>query len=282
MYAGLGRTTARSRYSISPREMVMSFWRNRSLIWQMTRRDVIGRYRGSVMGIVWSFFHPILMLGVYTFVFSVVFKTRWVGGDSTKAGFAIMLFVGLIIHGLFSECVSRAPVLVLNNVNYVKKVVFPLEILAWVGMASALFHASVSTAVLVIFYAAVNASLHWTIVFFPLVLAPFILLIMGLSWFLAATGVFLRDITQTMGIITTVLLFLSPVFYPATALPEAYQAVFNVNPLTFMIEQARDVLINGKLPDWVGLTVYSLVSISTAWAGFAWFQRTRNGFADVV
>lgn len=275
-------TTLRSRHGISIRNMIRSFWEHRSLIAQMTRRDVIGRYRGSVMGIVWSFFHPILMLGVYTFVFSVVFQTRWSGADTTKTGFAIMLFVGLIIHGLFSECVNRAPTLVLSNVNYVKKVVFPLEILPWVTMGSALFHAVASTLVLLAFYVLVNGSLQWTIVFFPLVVVPFMLLVMGLAWFLAATGVYLRDIAQTMSIVTTVLLFLSPVFYPATALPESYRVLLHINPLTFVIEQARDVLIHGQLPDWTGLLIYSVTSALVAWIGFAWFQRMRNGFADVV
>jgi lipopolysaccharide transport system permease protein len=270
------------QHSVTLFEIARSFWRNRELIWQMTKREVVGRYRGSVLGLFWSFFNPVLMLVVYTFVFSVVFKARWHAGSDSKTEFAILLFVGLIVHGLFAECANRAPGLMLGNVNYVKKVVFPLEILPWTTMGSALFHAGVSTVVLLCFYALVNASLHWTAIFLPLVLAPFILFIMGFAWFLASIGVFLRDVGQTIGIITTVLLFLSPVFYSVTALPESYRMYLYFNPLTFIIEQARNVLIWGNMPDWSGLALYSAVGLATAWLGFAWFQKTRKGFADVL
>ena len=248
----------------------------------MTQREVVGRYRGSVLGLFWSFFNPVLMLVVYTFVFSVVFKARWHAGSDSKTEFAIVLFVGLIVHGLFAECANRAPGLILGNVNYVKKVVFPLEILPWMIMGSALFHAGVSTAVLLCFYALVNVSLQWTAIFLPLILAPFILFTMGFAWFLSSIGVFLRDVGQTIGIITTVLLFLSPVFYSVTVLPESYRMYLYFNPLTFIIEQARNVLIWGKMPDWNGLAIYSVVGLATAWLCFAWFQKIRKGFADVL
>ena len=127
--------------------MAASVWRNRSLIVAMVKREVVGRYRGSIMGLAWSFFSPLLMLMIYTFVFSVVFKARWgVGGEESKTDFAIILFVGMIVHGLFAECVNRAPALILSNVNYVKKVIFPLEILPWVAFGSALFHTAISVA----------------------------------------------------------------------------------------------------------------------------------------
>jgi lipopolysaccharide transport system permease protein len=271
------------RFDATPSAMFSSIWRHRELIWQMSRREVVGRYRGSIMGLAWSFFNPVLMLIVYTFVFSVVFKTRWGGGaEESKADFAIILFVGMIVHGLFAECVNRAPGLILSNVNYVKKVVFPLETLSWVAMGSALFHALISTAVLIAAQLIINLNLPWTAVFFPLVLLPLLLATMGFAWFLAATGVFVRDIGQVTGIVTTVMLFLSPVFYPVSAIPPQYQAVLLLNPLTFVIEQAREVLIWGRVPDWLGLAVYLAVSLAIAWAGFWWFQRTRKGFADVL
>jgi len=267
----------------SPLEIARSFWRNRNLIWQLTRRQVVGRYRGSVMGLAWSFFNPILMLLVFTFVFSVVFKTRWgIGTEESKTDFAIILFVGMIIHGLFSECVNSAPGLILSNVNYVKKVVFPLEILPWVAMGSALFHALVSLAVWAVFYLLVYAGIHWTAVLFPLVILPLVLATMGIAWILTSLGVFVRDITQVIGILTTVLLFLSPIFYPVSALPQQYQMLLHLNPLTFMIEEARAVLIWGRLPDWAGWAVYFAISLAIAWIGFWWFQKTRKGFADVI
>ena len=268
--------------SVSPLFVFGSFWNQRSLIWEMTKRDVIGRYRGSAMGILWSFLNPILMLAVYTFVFSVVFRARWGGEDTSKIEFAIMLFVGLIIHALFAECVNRAPNLVLNNVNYVKKVVFPLEVLPWVSMGSALFHLLISVAVLLAAFALTHFYLHWTVVFLPLLLVPLVLLTMGVTWFVASIGVFLRDVGQTTGIVTTIMLFLSPVFFPVSALPAQYQVLIHVNPLTFMIEQARDVIVWGKQPDWQGLAIYFLASLAVAWLGLVWFQKTRRGFADVL
>jgi lipopolysaccharide transport system permease protein len=260
-----------------------SLWRNRQLILQLARREVAGRYRGSVMGLTWSFFNPVLMLLVYTFVFSVVFRARWgIGGEESKSDFAIILFVGMIVHGLFAECINRAPSLILSNINYVKKVVFPLEILPWVVMGSALFHLLVSLAVLLGALLVLNSYVPWTAILFPIVAVPLLLATMGLAWFFAATGVFVRDIGQTTGILTTVLLFLSPVFYPISVLPETYQYLLLLNPLTFIIEESRKVLIWGQLPDWAGLGIYSTLAMLFAWTGFWWFQRTRKGFADVV
>jgi lipopolysaccharide transport system permease protein len=201
------------RHSASPQAAALSLWRNRGLIWQLTKREVIGRYRGSFMGLVWSFVNPILMLVVYTFVFSVVFKARWgESGGTSKTEFAIILFSGLITFNLFAECVNRAPGLILSNVNYVKKVVFPLEIMPWVTMGAALFHALISVAVLLGFFLAFHHFVHWTVLLLPLVWLPFLLLTLGISWFLAATGVFLRDIGQIVGIVTTAMLFRSPSF----------------------------------------------------------------------
>jgi lipopolysaccharide transport system permease protein len=267
----------------SPLAIVASFWRNRQLIWQMTKRDVVGRYRGSVMGLAWSFFNPILMLSVYTFVFSVVFKARWGGGiEESKTEFAIILFAGMIVHGLFAECVNRAPGLILSNINYVKKVVFPLEILPWVAIGSAFFHALINIAVLLVFFLLMNFHLKWTVVFLPLVLLPLISFTLGIAWFLAALGVYVRDVGQAIGIVTSIMMFLSPVFYPISALPAEYQKFLLVNPLTFIIEQTRDVLVWGVHPDFGGLALYLAVSILMAWAGFFWFQKTRKGFADVI
>jgi len=260
-----------------------SLWRNRQLIAQMTRREVMGRYKGSVMGLAWSFFNPVFMLVVYTFVFSVIFKSRWgVGGEESKSQFAVVLFVGMIVHGLFAEVLNRAPGLIISNVNYVKKVVFPLEILPVIAMGATLFHSLISLGVLLTTIALFNGHLYWTAIFTPLVLLPLVIFTLGLAWMLASLGVFLRDVGQTIGIITTVLMFLSPVFYPMTAVPERFRPFIMANPLTFIIEQAREVLIWGRLPNWTGLGGYTLVAAAIAWAGYAWFQKTRKGFADVL
>lgn len=249
----------------------------------MTQREVVGRYKGSALGLAWSFFNPVFMLAVYTFVFSIVFKARWgLNEDESKTQFAVILFVGMIIHGLFAEVLNRAPALVLGNTNLVKKVVFPLEILTIINMGAALFHSLISITVLLSAFALLNGYLHWTIVFIPIVLMPLVILTVGIGWILASLGVFLRDVAQTIGIMTMVMMFLAPVFYPLTALPEQYRIWIMLNPLTFIIEQARAVLIWGQYPDWSGLAIYTILATVFAWMGYAWFQKTRKGFADVL
>jgi lipopolysaccharide transport system permease protein len=261
----------------------MSFWHNRQLIWQMTRREVAARYRGSLIGLAWSFINPLLMLLVYTFVFSVVFKSRWgVNANESRADFAIILFTGMIVYGLFAESINRAPGLIISNVNYVKKVVFPLEILAWVSLGSILFQSLMSFIVLLLAQVIINHVLPWTIIFLPLVLLPLVFAILGVSWFLAAMGVYVRDVGQITGVITTILMFLSAVFYPLSALPQEYQAILKINPLVTIITESRNVLIYGTLPDWFSLSIVLIAGFAIAAAGFWWFQKTRKGFADVL
>ncbi len=258
--------------------------RNASLIWQMTKREVVGRYRGSMFGLAWSFFNPLLMLAVYSFVFSFVFKSRWGGGggDQGRAQFAMMLFVGMTIHGLFAECVNRAPSLMLNNPSYVKKIVFPLEILPLVALLSAFFHTLVSLVVLLCGFALFKHFIFATALYLPIVLLPLMLMSLGVAWFLAATGVFVRDVGQITGLFTMVLMFLSPVFYPASALPEKYRFWLELNPLTLFIEQSRAVLLDGHAPDFGALGLALLGGIVVACAGFKYFQVMRKGFADVL
>ncbi|WP_158939960.1 ABC transporter permease [Burkholderia sp. S171] len=265
------------------RELLASTWRNRALILRMTVREVLGRYRGSLFGLAWSLFNPILLLVVYTVIFGVIFKSRWGGSQITNKGdFAIIIFAGMIVHGLFAECFTRSPGLIAGNPNYVKKVLFPLEVLPWISMGSALFHTCVSWVVLLIAQVVLRHALPWTAILFPIIMFPLVLGTMGCSWFLAATGVYLRDVTQITGIITTVLMFLSPMFYPVSALPPAYQNLLYINPLTFIIESAREVLIWGRQPNWTSWSFYLLASMLVAWFGFWWFQKTRKGFSDVL
>lgn len=268
----------------SPRALIKSILLNRNLIVQMTKREVIGRYKGSIMGMTWSFFNPILLLVVYTFVFSEIFKSRWggSGGDDSKTQFAVVLFVGMIFLNLFNDVLNRAPNLILANTNYVKKVIFPLEILPIISMGSALFHAMISLLVLLTAIILFNGYIHWTAVYIPLIFFPLIIVTTGLAWILASVGVFLRDVGQTISIITIILTFLSPVFYPINAVPEKFRFLIMANPLTFIIEQARDSLIWGHPPNWVGLIIYNIAALTIAWIGFIWFQKTRKGFADVL
>jgi lipopolysaccharide transport system permease protein len=269
-------------HSSSIVELFDSQWRNRQLIIRLIQRDVLLRYRGSLLGLAWSFFNPLVMLAVYTFVFSVVFKARWGVPGEDKINFAIILFVGLIVYGLFAECINRAPGLILSNTNYVKKVVFPLEILPSVALGSALFHAGISLAVLLSAQLLINQRLPWTVVTFPVILLPLLLATLGFAWLLSALGVYVRDISQITTIFTTVLMFLSPLFYPVSALPKSYQLWLHLNPLTFIIEEGRNVLIFGKTPNWIGWGLAFAMSILLSAGGFWWFQKTRKGFADVL
>ena len=270
------------KHNSSPLELVKSLLQHRNLIVQMTKREVIGRYRGSMLGLAWSFFNPLIMLAVYTLVFSTVFQAKWDVGSDSKTEFALVLFIGMIAHGVLAEILTTTPGLMLRNTSYVKKVVFPLEILPWVVMGSTLFHALISILVWSMFYFVVNLTFHWTVIFLPLILLPLVLFSMGVAWILASLGVYIRDIGQMMGVLATILLFLSPIFYPASRLPEPYRTIIYINPLTFIIEQARDVLMWGNMPNWHGLAIAMVVSMAVAWLGFFWFQKTRQGFADVL
>lgn len=269
----------RHSISFSP---IKSFFINRELILSLTRREILGRYRGSLIGVLWSFLTPLLMLGIYTFVFSVVFQARWGGDTGSKTDFALILFAGLMIFNLFSETINRAPGLVLENANYVKKVVFPIEILPIISLGTALFHFSISFLVWLLFTLLFRGIPPATIFMLPIVLAPFFLIILGASWALASLGVYVRDVHQIIGVFVTVSMFLSPLFYSISALPEPYRIFMHVNPLTFVIEQARNVMIWGEGIHWLGWGLYLLISLGVAELGFFWFSKTKKGFADVI
>lgn len=252
------------------------------LILQLGRREVLSRYRGTVMGIFWSFISPVVMLVVYTFVFSEVFKARWGVGGTDKTAFAVNLFAGIIVHGFFAECLSRSPTLMPQYVSYVKRVVFPLAILPPVVVVSALFHTFISVLVLLIAHFVLYGFVHWQALFLPLLMLPLVFVALGCTWLLTALGVFLRDIGQIMPVVITILMFMAPVFYPVSALPEAYQGWLYLNPLTPAIESARALLLQGELPGWQGYFLYLAAGLASAALGWAFFERARKGFADVL
>lgn len=260
-----------------------AIWRYRDLAWALSARQVQGRYRGSALGRGWSILNPLLMLAVYTFVFSSVFQARW--GDLQQAGplgFAINLFAGLITFNLFSETITQAPQLILSNANYATKVVFPLEILALANIVSAVFHAIASLGVLVAFELMATGGIPITIVLLPVVWLPLILGCLALSWVLSALGVFLRDIGQVVGVATNMLMFLSAVFYPLSALPAKWQKVLTLNPLVVIIEQTRRVAVSGKAPSTTYLIIGITGSLLLCELAYRFFQRARRGFADVL
>lgn len=268
--------------SLQSLAMVASVYKNRDLIFNLIKREVVGRYRGSAIGLLWSFLNPVFMLIVYTFVFSVVFKARWLGGSDSKIEFALVLFTGLLVFNLFSETINQAPNLIINNANYVKKVIFPLEILPVVALGAAAFHMLASLVVWLIFFLLFFTLPSWTILQLPLVLVPLILMTLGLAWLLASIGVYLRDVGQIIGLTTMALMFLSPIFYPVAVLPAEYQSIMHLNPLTYIIEDTRNVMIWGRGISWSLWGYWTAASILVAWLGFAWFQKTRKGFADVI
>lgn len=252
------------------------------MVWELSKREVLARYRGSMLGLCWSFSQPLLLLAIYSVVFGIIFDAKWSAAESGDAPFALILFAGLVVYSLFAECVARAPMLVLAQPTYVKKVVFPLEILPWVAMASAMFHAVISLTALVLIQALVGSLAGPAILAIPFVLIPAILFTLGLTWFLAALGVFFRDAVHTVSLFTTVVLFMSPVFYPMSALPEPLRSIAWLNPLALVIEDLRAILFVGTQPHWLALTGSAVLGLMMAAAGFLWFEKTRPGFADVV
>ncbi len=256
--------------------------RHRSLTWEMTRRDVLGRYREANFGLLWSLISPFLMLLIYTLAFGYLLKARWPGTSGNTADFAMLLFMGLIVHGFFAECLTRSPNLVVGNSNLVKRIVFPLQVLPWSMVLSALFHALANSLVFVVLNLALRGELVPTLPLLPLVLLPLAIGTLGVGWLLSALAVFLRDITQVTGVLATAMLFLSSAIVPVEALPETYRWVFRLNPLTFIIDQAREVAFWGRMPDWSGLALYAGGALLFAYFGYAVFQKLRRGFADVL
>lgn len=270
------------RYSASPLVLIGLVRQRAGLIGDLTQRDALGRYKNSVLGVLWSLITPIVMLAVYTFVFSTVFNVRWSGGTGSKTEFAAILFAGLIVFNIFAECMTRAPQVIVGNANLVKKVVFPLEVLPLVALLSTLVHASIAFAVLFLFRIATGASVPPTVVLLPVVLLPFCFFALGLTWFFSALAVYVRDVAQTITVVVTVLMFVSPLFFPPSALPEAWRFLVVINPLALPIEQVRQLVIWGQWPAAGGVLQSYLIGAVVGWAGLIWFQKARKGFADVL
>lgn len=260
-----------------------ALWQQRELWWRLTEREVLSRYRGSLLGMAWSLLNPLAMLAVYTFVFSQVFKARW--GDLEDAGpigFAVNLFAGLIVFNFFAECANRAPGVVLANPNYVKKVIFPLEILAGVVVGGAFFNAVTSLVVLAVFELIGFRHIPLSVFWLPLVWLPLLTGCLALTWLLSALGVFLRDVGQIIAVLTSMLMFLSPIFFPLSALPTRWQPILMLNPLAPVIEQTRRVLVDGSAPSLSYLIVGTLLTTTFCEMAFRAFQKAKRAFADVL
>jgi lipopolysaccharide transport system permease protein len=271
-----------NRHPASLGEFVRSMMRHRELIFRLSNREFTQRFRGSMLGIAWAVLMPLFTAAVYTFVFSTVFKARWPGMPGGPFDFAVIYLTGMIVHTIFAESVARAPGLVIGNTNYVKKVVFPLEILPAVTVLTALVNASIGIAIVIFGNLLLNGNIHLTVLLLPVVIAPYLIFITSLVFFFAATGVYLRDLSQVVSLLITVTLFLTPIFFPIEAVPASFQKLIWLNPLTFIVQQVRAVTIFGHWPNFTGLLIYTLVTLAGLACTFWMFQRLRNGFADVL
>ena len=256
-------------------------WVHRSLVLELARREFSGRYRGSFGGIAWSFAQPLFLLAVYTLAFGVILDARW-GFAGGTADYALMMFIGLVVFNAFAECLQKAPMLVAGNPNYVKKIVFPLEILPWVMALVALLHAVVGIAVWMLGFMALHGAPRPGALAFPLVLLAYFPLLLGTGWLLAALGVAVRDVGQFTAMLAHALLFLTPIFYTVEAVPEAMRGLLLLNPLTFVVEQLRQVLFFGEAPRLGALAAYFAAASVFAALALALFRRLRPGFGDLV
>ena len=281
--AFLGRAVAQSAWVMNPLAIARHFRPHRYLLWQLVCRNVQVQYRGSLLGPIWSLLTPLLMLSVYTFVFSVVFRARWGGDESIgRLDFALNLFAGLTAFNLFAQSVLLAPGLIVSNPNYVKRVVFPLEVLPLARFLSNLVDAGIGFFVFLVATVIFHGGLPWTIVLLPVVLAPLALLGLGCAFFLAALGVFVRDMQNVINLAVTVLMFLSAVFFPVSSVPPALQRLLCLNPLVAIIENVRRVSLQGLLPQWNLWALTTLAGVVVVMAGLAWFTHLKSAFADVL
>lgn len=266
-----------------PFRTLAGLWRRRELIGELVLREVQKRYRGSMLGVAWAFLLPLTTLIVYTTVFSGILKTRW-GDDPRESAFefGLTMFAGLIVFDVFSEILQTAPRLIVQNTGYVKKVIFPLEVLPVAALGSALIHGAFSLVILSVGLPLLTGHISLTVFLFPLVALPLIMLTLGIAWFVASLGVFLRDVDQVLSVIARLLFFVTPIFYPNSLVPGWLRWALYVNPLAVLVEQSRRTLVWNQPPQWFLWGSVTVVSLIVMQLGYAWFMETKRGFADVL
>ena len=261
--------------------MLLPLWRHRSLLVELIKREFSGRYRGSFGGVIWSFAQPLFLLVVYTLAFGVILKARW-GFSGSTTDYALMLFAGLIVFNAFAEILGKSATLITANPNFVKKVVFPLELLPVVLVATALIHALIAVGVWLAGYSLLVGTPKPTVLLLPLVILCFIPVLLGVGWLISSVGVVVRDIGQLTGMLAHTLMFLTPIFYSIEAAPPILQKLLLLNPLTFIVEQFRLVMFYGQVPAMKGLAIYFVLAFLFAGVSLVLFRRLRPGFADLV
>lgn len=257
------------------------FFRNFELFLELTKREFSGRYLESFGGFLWSFIQPLFLLCVYTVAFGIILKTRW-GFAGNTIDYALILFAGLIIFNTFTEVLNKSPLLIINNHNFVKKVVFPLELLPVITVASALLNASISVIIWLIGYCFLKGVPHGTVLMFPFVFLCLAPLLLGFSWLVSALGVFIRDLGPITGMVSHALLFLTPIFYSANTAPDILRKFFLLNPLTYIVEQIRIVLFYGNYPSFKYMIVYFSLASIFAFLSYLVFKRLKPNFANVI
>jgi len=273
--------------ALSPVTLARNLWEYRELIKQFSIRETVARHKGTHLGLAWTVGQPLLTLAVFTFLFATVFEVRW---DATLSGeakidYALHFFAGLVLYSVFADTVGRAPGLILEKPNFVRKVVFPLEILPVAALGASLIYALISVVVLLVAALVLAGHFSVTLWLFPLTLVPLLTLTLGLSWFLCSIGVFVRDIKNVVAVLLQLLFFVTPIMFPLAMVTEKlgdYAWVVYLNPLTPILEDGRRTLLLGEQPHWLGLGISTVVGLAMMQAGYAWFRRSRQGFADVL
>jgi lipopolysaccharide transport system permease protein len=268
-------------HTLSISSYILTIARYRDLIAQLVRREFHIRFRGAILGTLWAIISPMITVLMYAFVFGIIFHSRW-GDEEVPQSFLIIVLLGMCIHGVLAEALSRAPSAIVGQPGYVKKVVFPLEILPIVVTMNSAFNAIITLIIVLIAAIITNGWIPLTVLLLPIVILPYVVLITGIVLFVSSIGVYIRDMSQITGVVTTLALFLAPIFYPLSAVPEHYRFLLYLNPVTVIVENAREVTLYGHEPYWPALLIYTLVACVIFWLGYCWFQKSRNGFADVI
>jgi lipopolysaccharide transport system permease protein len=251
------------------------------LIRSLVERELTSRYKGSFVGLAWSIITPAVMIVIFTLIFSGIFQARF-GNTPGHFTFAVYLFCGLLPWIAFSDGIQRATTVLTDNVNFVKRVVFPIEALPVNVVFAALIHQLMGTIVLLISAFILQRTIHPTALWFPVLLIPQLLTALGLAWLMASLGVFLRDMAQFNQLFFMAWMYLTPIFYPEDQIPEGYRWLIEFNPMAPLIRSYRRILLDGEMPDWRGLAFTSLFAVVCFLFGYWWFARTKKAFADVI
>jgi lipopolysaccharide transport system permease protein len=251
------------------------------LVFSFAKRELVGRYKGSALGIAWAVLTPVVMIAIFTFIFAGIFGARF-GTNNSHWDYALYLFCGLLPWSMFQESLQQSANTIVAHANLVKRVVFPLEALPAAQVFAALGNQLFGTVALLIATIVVRQRLDLTALWLPVLLIPQLLFALGAAWLIASLGVFLRDITQGITLLLMAWMYLTPIIYPETIVPERLRPVINLNPFTPLVRSYRNIFLDGGAPDWPGLAYFSLVAIVIFLFGYWWFARTRKSFADVV